>query len=829
MKFWELCGYISDKFVDPNLFIKDSKDYGRGIYCSGIIQEGSFLCEYRGELVSAAEARKREKQYRDTNCYIYFFISRGIRYAIDATEEPTETDRSNFGRLINHSRQKDLINVRPQVFVDNKDTPRLYFVADRIINPGEQLFFDYGERRTHVLRENPWLKKMKATKRKLTMHFIDNEAEVSGDDSGDNDHTETELKQEDIEFINDDNNDCQPEQPPPNPYMDRCLKHSTDGFLHSDCPDCTKHQDNLLSKVIVRKERELISVSEIQRKINEEIKAEARRTEDSLIYRDLKDKHREEKADIKKRRLAEFRCEHCDVQCYSEDFFQKHLQSAKHKQITSKPVSGDATTSNRYCNTCNMSISKTNWAKHCKSVKHTGVKNNKSAVRSSVYKCNYCNIEVGYVSKARHTKTKTHLRNVSQSLVQPAEDFSLVRQQEPNTGDDPAPSTSDNDPAGVEVSGDDVAESEQDVVAGEHKGGTHFLLEFGSCVKYKICRKILKPGTYKKEIKDRFFHSFAGIFKSICVSNEFGDDDFEPRGHSHMYCETVCPLTFEEFKHYWTNVLRLPKILDIQRPKDQKRAVRYVTKADEHCVVVGINVSQTSARYKAYRYALSHSTVKWTDDIPHSISSFDRHVFQQTVKEFNQRERFYKQVSELQVMELFPWQQVIHDMLMEKPDDRTVMWVYDKSGDTGKSKLANYLSHMYPFCLRTESVSSHDIAYALDDNLHRVVVFDLAREKCLHFKYSILEKLKDGHLFSPKYESKSKSFDPMHVLVLCNYLPDKKMLTLDRWKVFCLEKVLNTAAITMRRIHCFNQLQDCTTVGCCCSDSKLTVKTPEKE
>lgn len=37
------------------------------------------------------------------------------------------------------------------------NTPRLYFVALRNIAPGEELSYDYGDRRKDVIKDNPWL------------------------------------------------------------------------------------------------------------------------------------------------------------------------------------------------------------------------------------------------------------------------------------------------------------------------------------------------------------------------------------------------------------------------------------------------------------------------------------------------------------------------------------------------------------------------------------------------------------------------------------------------------------------------------------------------
>ena len=69
--------------------------------------------------------------------------------SIDATEE---SDR--VGRLINHSRRSP--NLSPRVeMVDG--VPRVYFVAAKDIHPGQELLFDYCERRKDVVSQMPWL------------------------------------------------------------------------------------------------------------------------------------------------------------------------------------------------------------------------------------------------------------------------------------------------------------------------------------------------------------------------------------------------------------------------------------------------------------------------------------------------------------------------------------------------------------------------------------------------------------------------------------------------------------------------------------------------
>ena len=72
-------------------------------------------------------------------------------FSIDAT---TETDR--LGRLINHSKTKT--NLKPKISLDKDNMPRLIFCATRIIEPEEELSYDYGERRRDIILSNPWLK-----------------------------------------------------------------------------------------------------------------------------------------------------------------------------------------------------------------------------------------------------------------------------------------------------------------------------------------------------------------------------------------------------------------------------------------------------------------------------------------------------------------------------------------------------------------------------------------------------------------------------------------------------------------------------------------------
>lgn len=68
--------------------------------------------------------------------------------SIDATAET-----GKLGRLVNHSRNGNLSTK----IVEYKSKPHLVLLAKDNINKGEELTYDYGDRRKEALIQHPWL------------------------------------------------------------------------------------------------------------------------------------------------------------------------------------------------------------------------------------------------------------------------------------------------------------------------------------------------------------------------------------------------------------------------------------------------------------------------------------------------------------------------------------------------------------------------------------------------------------------------------------------------------------------------------------------------
>ncbi|XP_047017705.2 histone-lysine N-methyltransferase EHMT1 isoform X1 [Ictalurus punctatus] len=108
---------------------------GWGVRTLQDIQQGTFVCEYVGEIISDAEADVRE-----IDSYLFSLDSKvGDMYCIDARFY------GNISRFINHHCEPNLFPCR--VFTSHQDLrfPHIAFFASKNISAGDELGFDYGD------------------------------------------------------------------------------------------------------------------------------------------------------------------------------------------------------------------------------------------------------------------------------------------------------------------------------------------------------------------------------------------------------------------------------------------------------------------------------------------------------------------------------------------------------------------------------------------------------------------------------------------------------------------------------------------------------------
>ncbi|XP_030270806.1 uncharacterized protein LOC115580511 isoform X2 [Sparus aurata] len=123
----------------PCLKVQWINDYkGRGVFACAPIEKGSFVVEYRGELISQYERDKRQKKYREKqNVFLFDFEWNSSSWCIDASHED-----DSLGRLVNDGHKSSNCKMK-KLTVHGK--PHLCLFAIEDIQAESEITYDYGE------------------------------------------------------------------------------------------------------------------------------------------------------------------------------------------------------------------------------------------------------------------------------------------------------------------------------------------------------------------------------------------------------------------------------------------------------------------------------------------------------------------------------------------------------------------------------------------------------------------------------------------------------------------------------------------------------------
>lgn len=132
------------------------------------------------------------------------------------------------------------------------------------------------------------------------------------------------------------------------------------------------------------------------------------------------------------------------------------------------------------------------------------------------------------------------------------------------------------------------------------------------------------------------------------------------------------------------------------------------------------------------------------------------------------------------------WQCDILNLIKTEANDRTVHWYWENKGNTGKSFLTKYLVEVKNALVVNGKLADicHQVAKRCEDNIGiNIVIIDVPRCSRGLISYQAIEMLKNGLIYSGKYEGGQYTFDSPHVIIFANQEPTIEMLSIDRWDI----------------------------------------------
>lgn len=131
------------------------------------------------------------------------------------------------------------------------------------------------------------------------------------------------------------------------------------------------------------------------------------------------------------------------------------------------------------------------------------------------------------------------------------------------------------------------------------------------------------------------------------------------------------------------------------------------------------------------------------------------------------------------------WQQNLADDLADAPCSRSIKFFVDYEGGKGKSWFVRWYLSQFPGQTQFLSIGKRDdIAHVVKIQT-TVFLVDVPRGQMEFLQYGVLEQLKNRLVFSPKYNSETKTLlATPHVVVFSNEDPDMEKMTEDRYDIY---------------------------------------------
>lgn len=142
--------------------------------------------------------------------------------------------------------------------------------------------------------------------------------------------------------------------------------------------------------------------------------------------------------------------------------------------------------------------------------------------------------------------------------------------------------------------------------------------------------------------------------------------------------------------------------------------------------------------------------------------------------------------SEYKNVEWKQWQKKVIEEINGPINSRQINWIWDKNGNIGKSYLVKYLALTTNVIIangkKNDVFNQINVKLEKDEDIN-LILLDIPRDSINYFNYGGIEAIKNGCLYSGKYEGGVCLFKIPHVFIFANSAPKLENMSEDRWNV----------------------------------------------
>jgi len=128
-------------------------------------------------------------------------------------------------------------------------------------------------------------------------------------------------------------------------------------------------------------------------------------------------------------------------------------------------------------------------------------------------------------------------------------------------------------------------------------------------------------------------------------------------------------------------------------------------------------------------------------------------------------------------------------------DDRTIIWITDTLGNSGKSKFCKFVCHTNKCAVKIPFGTATQIRSAvISAGPKKVYFLDIPRtlgdDDSINSIISAVEDIKNGFVTSAMYgKFQTMTFDPPHIIIFSNDPCPVTMMSIDRWERYYINQM----------------------------------------